>query len=474
MERLANVQGFSQRHFDDIALTKFLPAESIPFDLPFHRSKVNVQLIRRDVKGFENLKTEMPTSDMLKYAIAKTRRDFHLPEPAKMYHLNDIFKIQDLSIWSSSPGLPWKEAGYRTKRAIKDDPEAVRRVRKFWHLIKGGKKLIPPDSMAFVRSHLAPLGEEKVRAVWGYPATMTFGEGVFALPLINAYKNHYGHIGYGYETAIGGFKKIFQRFAGKPHYVTMDFKSFDKTVPAWLIEVAFDILLDNLNLQDYEDWGVADVKKMLRMWDYIKNYFIHTTIRLCNGERYRKHSGVASGSYFTQLLDSVVNAVLINWIHLEITGQFPRDYLVMGDDSLVACDRPLDFDAVQDLLDPIGMIINFRKSAQSKSLNRLQFIGYSMTIGIPSKPEDELFAALAFPERPDREFSDLQNRALGLLYAGMGEHERFHQMCTAIIKLQPFDIAIPPHLRRLIELVLGVTVKHSDPPSQMAFLRRLL
>lgn len=416
----------------------------------------------------------MPDSITLRQAICRTRRDFKLPEQQKLYHLCDVFAMEDLNIWRASPGLPWNQWGYRCKRDIRDDPEAVKRVRKFWSLVKTGCPLGPPDSQAFVRAHLAPVGETKVRAIWGYPATITFGEAQFALPLINGYKNHYTKVAYGYESAVGGFKKLFQRFSHHPFFVTMDFSAFDKTVPKWLIEVAFDILLDNLDLGAYEGGGTPSARKMLRMWDYLKQYFIYTPIRLCNGERYRKTSGVASGSYFTQILDSVVNAVLTNWIHLECTGYFPRDYLVLGDDSLVGCERPLELDKAQELMRSIGMNINYSKTGQSASLMNLTFLGYKITTGIPSRPVSGLMASLLLPERPDREFSDVQNRALGLLYAALGEHEEFHNLCTAIIRLKPFDIALPSYLRRHAEMVLGCTIASTEPPTQMAFIKRLL
>lgn len=474
MRRLKDVQGFSQRHFDAIQKSKFIPDEAIPYDLPYHRSAVDVSLIRRDVLGFQNDCVEQPNSIMLRHAIARTREDFRLPEKVKMLHLNDVFKQEDLQIWSSSPGLPWKDCGYKTKGDIRRDPEAVRRVRKFWHLVKGRKSIRPPDSLAYVRSHLAKIGEEKVRAVWGYPATMTFGEAVFALPLIAGYRKAKRHLAYGYEVAVGGFKQLYARFCPHPNFITMDFKNFDKTVPAWLIRVAFDILLSNLDLENYEDYGVADVRKMLVMWDYIVEYFVNTTIRLCNGERYKKSSGVASGSYFTQLIDSIVNSVLINWMILERTGHYPLDYVVMGDDSLIATHVRVDLDDLQDMLDPIGMLINFRKSAQSSSLQRLTFIGYEITVGIPSKPEVEFYSSLCFPERPDRCLADVQNRALGLLYANLGEHVRFHDLCAAIVRLKPFDLSFSPSMRRFIALVLGCDVRTIDVPHPLDFLSKMM
>lgn len=160
--------------------------------------------------------------------------------------------------------------------------------------------------MAYVRSHTCEYGQYKVRAVWGYPATVTFMEAMCALPLIRGYQKMRGEfrpIAYGFETATGGMTRLTKRFSGPDfEYTGLDFKKFDKTVPPWLIRIAFDILLYNFSFVEYEDHGVADARKTILLWTALKRYSINTTIRTANGCRYRKFSGIASGSYFTQLI----------------------------------------------------------------------------------------------------------------------------------------------------------------------------
>lgn len=126
-----------------------------------------------------------------------------------MIHLNDVFR-KDLSIWTSSPGLPWTQIGYKKKGDIQKDPDAINRVRWFWHRVKGGQKMQLPDCCAFVRAQVVKRGETKARAVWGYPASVTFGEAVFALPLIEEYKRRASPIAYGYETGSGGCRKLLE------------------------------------------------------------------------------------------------------------------------------------------------------------------------------------------------------------------------------------------------------------------------
>lgn len=79
-----------------------------------------------------------------------------------------------------------------------------------------------------------------MRAVWGYPATITFGEAVFVVPLIKAYNKH-RYLAYQYDMFNGGFAKIRRRMAGYPLYVGLDFSKFEKTLPSWLIRKAFKI-----------------------------------------------------------------------------------------------------------------------------------------------------------------------------------------------------------------------------------------
>lgn len=270
----------------------------------------------------------------------------------------------DLPIWSSSPGLPWRDHGYVNKREVVSESHNRKNIRWFWHNVKTGKPVQQTDCCAFVRSHLTK-DVNKVRAVWGYPLTMTLGEAVFAVPLIEAYQKEGSPLAYGYETAVGGMRYIIRESQFCKSFTAIDFKDFDKTVQADMVRVAFNILMRNLNFLKYRDYGVPNVSGLFKMWDFIVDYFINTPIRTCDGKCFRKHSGVASVSYFTQLVDSVINHILITWMYLKLTGKPPKFLKVMGDDSIAGSDDTIDLDAAADLFESIGMILNIRKSAVS-------------------------------------------------------------------------------------------------------------
>ncbi|AVK59490.1 RdRP [Wuhan fly virus 6] len=469
MKYIGKVPGFAQRTYAHVYQTPYLPE----YKTGKWRSPVTQTLIKHDLLEFGN-STKMPDNVNLKYAISLAFNDFALPERVKMIHLNDIFQ-QDLDIWNKSPGLPWRDIGYKTKGDIRKDPEAIRKVRWFWHRIKGGEDIRPPDCLAYVRSHVANIGENKVRAVWGYPATITFGEAMFAIPLIRAYQKYRRPIAYGYETALGGALKITERFSPYQNFAGLDFKKFDKTVPRWLIEVSFDILASNIDFVHYEDYGVADARRNIIMYEYIKSYFINTTIRTANGLRFKKSSGIASGSYFTQLVGSVANYILCQWMCLEQHGHFAKDILVQGDDSLFATSAVFKLDHGFEMMSSIGMELNREKSQITTELGSMKFLGYKIGFGVPSKTREEWMTALLFPETPDLSYDHLQSRALGLYYANMCVDRQFGELCKDIVNSRPYDLILSRDFERRMKYI-GISLdvlKTGYMPTEMEFARRM-
>nr|QVG74787.1 RNA-dependent RNA polymerase [Riboviria sp.] len=473
MLRLPPAKGFAQKFEGDVQPTPYLPPHQLLDQ--FQRGTVTIKRIREDVQSFGNTLDlrgdEIPRN--LRYAISRARQAFSCGMN-DMIHLNDLFHYP-LKIWSSSPGLPWINYGYRSKKQVANDVSAIRGIRWFWHRIKNGGKVSAPDCLAYVRSHIAEPGEHKIRAVWGYPMTLTMGEAVFAVPLIERYQNMGGNspIAYGYETALGGAQRVLSDLRGSKYKGSLDFKSFDKTVPSFLIREAFDILAMNINFCDYRDYGVADARRNIRMFEYIRDYFVHTPIRLCDGQRFLKCGGVASGSYFTQLVDSVVNYILISWACLEQHGHFPNVLKVLGDDSFFGTNERFDLDDANDLFQTIGMRVNVAKSQVSRDIENLSFLGYDISsTGIPSKPHAKWIAALYYPERKDVCWDDVASRALGLLYANAGVDDEFDRYCRAIIAFRSFDIHLPRSLVRML-FAIGVTSVSVEPPDRWQLWQRL-
>lgn len=423
------------------------------------RSPVTLKLIRDDILKYRT--DYLPINDPTMQHVIKRAFATFKTDPVLPYHLNDVPKLL-LDNWSTSPGLPWRNRGYRTKRDVAFDPYAFQSIRKFWHKIKNGEKLSAPDCAAYLRAHVVQKGEEKVRAVWGYPCTISFQEVCFAKPLIDAMKN-IPAIAYGYETTKGGCRRIWNRFGVYRHLASFDFKCFDKTVPSWLIRIAFDILRSNLSFEQYQYEGVPVAEKLQRAWKYIENYMIRTPIRLCNGERYKKRTGIASGSYFTQLVGSICNWIIINYVMIRI-GNEVKDVITFGDDSIVATTLPIRLGRVTRTLKKFGMELNVEKTQLSNNINELKFLGYKINSGNPQRASKELYASLRFPEQPDRTFDEFATRAVGLLIANLGQDLEFDNCCRNIVARQRYKVVVKQSLRRFLN-ILGIDQLPKHPPS---------
>lgn len=435
--------GFASRTYTDIRPSKYLkPFHDLPAVKSLHRSPVSQPLVIDDLYEFDHQPPPRPTNIFYRRALSLTLSQFTLPRKERPYHLNDIFKL-DLNIWSKSPGLPWKTHGYHKKSQIRDDPKAIASIRKYLHEVKTKQRTHKefPECCAFVRSHICDKSDTKVRAVWGYPATITFAEAQFAIPLIQAYSARPGPFAYGYEAGAGGFSKLIDRFLLPDKiYYGLDFKKFDKTVPYWLIRDAFRILKLQIDFTKYRERGTPHVKGLIYLFQQLEEYFINTRIRAANGSVFEKFSGIASGSYFTQLIGSIVNAIVMNYILLASSGSSMYDGVFQGDDSLFSADVDVDLDKLNHVLQSVfGMELNMKKSHKADNLNDIHFLGYKINYGHPLKEEGELFASLLFPETPDTSWDDVASRAVGVYYASFGHHDRLSRVCLRIINARKFD-----------------------------------
>lgn len=296
--------------------------------------------------------------------------------------LDEVFKLLDIK-GDKSPGLT---AYGMTK--LEAFPIAMRKVVEF-----AEDKRNPDPCLATTRTQ-----EEKPgRLVWAYPLMMTILEGVIARPLLDYFKaNLNTPMAFGMRSSYIGMQ-MRNAVAHNCHYVSMDASRFDSTIQAGVIKHAFNCLRTWFDLSDEVGfgWKVGDI------FDIVEDYFIHTPIVMPSPEGPKlytgKRHGVPSGSYFTQVVDSIANVAMIGTLDfLFKLGIRTSEIFVLGDDMLFFSKKKPNLDAyAQALSSRYFMVINSKKSESGSANGPIKFLGRVWINGLPT-----------------REFSQVKQRAV--------------------------------------------------------------
>lgn len=242
------------------------------------------------------------------------------------------------------------------------------------------KKKSPSPCLAGKRTQKG----NKTRLVWMYPYEMTIMESRFARPLIDTFLERRTTMAFGMtKVEIGALvDSISFHSTGGP--VAMDYSKFDSSIPSYLIKQAFKILATWFSEEDLLEFD----------YETVVNYFLHTPIVMPDGNMYTgKRHGVPSGSYFTQMIDSIVNTILMGAMSsaLKLGIQWKK-LLVLGDDVLVNLTEP-DLKAMGDYLETYGIVLNLKKTKFEP-----HFLGAQWHFGKPSRPLEELLSMATQPE----------------------------------------------------------------------------
>lgn len=244
------------------------------------------------------------------------------------------------------------------------------------------KSKAPNPCVAYKRTQQG----NKTRLVWGYPLEMTIIEARFARPLINRFLNMRTPMAFGVTKCnLGSY--IHRYIKDVPGtVVALDYSKFDSTLSKTMIKQAFRILETWFTTQDLEEWGFSSAV----------GFFIKTPIVMPNGHLYGgKEHGVPSGSYFTQMIDSIVNVALCYALaHKFKFNLKDKALFVLGDDVLMNVDGNVNLEAWGLYLNKFGLNLNLKKT----KLNELHFLGAYWDKGKPDVPIQELVNKAVFPE----------------------------------------------------------------------------
>lgn len=119
-----------------------------------------------------------------------------------------------------------------------------------------------------------------------------------------------------------------------------DYSKFDSTIPKWLMYCAFHIIKHMLDLNDYES----------KLFDVMAMYIIECNIYHPHTGFTKRGRGLISGSFYTNLIDSICNWYIIEYSFNCCSKQNRRNsfsYSVSGDDSVFFYDI-LDFNCMKE------------------------------------------------------------------------------------------------------------------------------
>lgn len=186
-----------------------------------------------------------------------------------------------------------------------------------------------PD-VAFTRTQLSEIVlKQKVRQVWGAAFHNILLEGLYAQPIIELFQSIGSFYYMGEDPIMGVPALIDVLFRDHDFVISLDWSDFDSTVQIWEIDHAFGILKDLL---------IFPTKEGGKVFDFIVDLFKFRLVLAPTGDIFQKDVGIPSGSYFTNIIGSIVNYTRISYLFHRLVGRMPDGY-AQGDDSLVGADR---------------------------------------------------------------------------------------------------------------------------------------
>lgn len=309
-----------------------------------HRSEVSVQTQFDGINKYVDRSSLMPKIDKVNVSFLKVIQRYFVnlltsngKEKIYPIMLSDMLEdpLRYLSEPSASAGYPYLNSQNHKKKDVVTTDCFKEEVEKLWRVASARfddwdityRQFTYPCACYQKSAVVKPGKEDKVRFIWGYPVLMTIFEGMFALPLIQHCKklesvnsNMFTSF---CSTPYSDFYQNTADIYGNENCLVVDYSNYDSSVPAWLIQAGFEVIEQAFHLN-------VELRNVLHM---IEHYFIHTPILLSTGTLFVKHHGIPSGSWFTNILGSLVNAMMMMYCNMEV-GRKPIVMKTMGDDNL--------------------------------------------------------------------------------------------------------------------------------------------
>jgi hypothetical protein len=263
-----------------------------------------------------------------------------------------------------------------------------------------------PDA-AFTRTQLTLLSEGlKVRQVFGQAFQYILIEGCTAYPLMSMFKDEDSFFFCGLEPRIHVPILLERIQKTSERLISIDWSSFDSTIEPWEIQDAFDLLESILEFPNTISRAAFEFSRI---------FFINRKIASPDRIIYFKQRGVPSGSYYTMLIDSIVNWRRILYLHHRLTGEFPKHLHTQGDDSVFGVKRTVTPEGLfLNIPSDTDWTLNPEKCPYGESGSTVPFLQRRLRFGDHSRDLHRIERLAIFPEYEveSGEISSYRARAL--------------------------------------------------------------
>lgn len=386
----------------------------------------------------------------------------------------------------TSPGFPYTKLGV-TKKADAI-PLVMRSVSKLARKIRTKEdfRLFTP-CLSGARLQLRPIGKNKPRLVWCYPADVTVFEGLFVEPLMDAlYDCKY--FAWANNWLDGYAKRLFHEMRGFGGKFGLDFSGFDATPDPRTIRWAFSVLRKCFRFRGKERV----------FFDCVCEYLIQTPV-IFYDRIITKTKGIPSGSYFTQILGSLINMYWITTATLELYRKCGMRFTsfdsldevfnhacFLGDDSICHILIPMEHDAYSFLCDKLyehfhavahpdkGWVIGGALSKarwHGESTPYFEFLGKRVVSSEEVLVSPKLvLSQILIPETLDTDPGDVLTRIIGVKWMCGTDREAHHvcNLCWLYVKDKYPDATPTPwshEMRSIFRFFLDLTLPQLKLPS---------
>lgn len=171
------------------------------------------------------------------------------------------------------------------------------------------------------------------------------------------------------------------------YYVSIDYSAFDQTISAWLLEDAFSIIRECFILDDEEE----------SLFNIMVQDLIHKDFILSEGVLHSDR-GLPSGSMFTNIIDSIVNALVITTYLY--SNHLKGDMITMGDDNIIYTKEKIDLSNLETYIRKnFGMDVSAKKSSEGTKYDDPEFLSRFWTKGGVWRQPNIVLSRMMFPER---------------------------------------------------------------------------